>query len=290
MPPAGRSGRCSAAAAWPRRSPRPVRGRTPWAGAPRAGARGARERTWPRRARRAPAVLAAPLPVPARPGSAGPGWRRRPAGCRGRPGRTGARPRRPDRPRPAAVPVHRIGRSTGRARDRRRRGVRNRHRCAAISGGRHCRIRTRRRRIGRRSTGSTGGGRRGGRDRPADDLPEPQLRGLPERTGLLALLAGHGDRQVGPVEDHLGAAHPEAVDPLLDDLLGLEELLPRGLRAGLGAGHQRDPGAALQIDAQLRRGPTVTGEEDHRVQHDDDTDERAQIAPGTDPPRGGCQR
>ena len=37
------------------------------------------------------------------------------------------------------------------------------------------------------------------------------------------------------VEDDLGAADAEAVDPLLDDLLRLEQLLARRLAAGLGA-------------------------------------------------------
>ena len=138
---------------------------------------------------------------------------------------------------------------------------------------------------GRRAGGRPG---RSGRDRAADHLTEAQLRGLAQRAGLLALLARHGDRQVGAVQHHLGTADAEPVDPLLDDLLGLHELLAGRFGTGLGAGHQRDPGPALQVDAQLGRGPAVTGEEHQCVERGDDDGERAQITPGTDPPRGGC--
>ena len=87
-----------------------------------------------------------------------------------------------------------------------------------------------------------------------DHRPEAQLRGLAQRTGLLTGVARHGDRDVVAVEHDLGTAHAEAVDALLDDLLGLHELVARRGAAVDGAGHERDPRAALQVDAELRRG------------------------------------
>ncbi len=132
------------------------------------------------------------------------------------------------------------------------------------------------------------GPRRGGRHRAADDLAEPQLRGLTEVAGLITLLARDRDGEVAAVEHHLGAADAEAVDPILDDLLGLQELLPRRLGAGLGACLQSDTRATLQVDPELWCGPAVAGEEHQCVEHDDDAEERREIAPGTDPARGGC--
>ncbi len=268
--PAGRSGRCSAGSAGPARWPRPGPGRTRWAGARPVAGPGPARAPRPGPGRRRPAGAAGV-------GAAGVG--RRPAGSAPRAGRTAARPARPGRPRPAAAAGSAAGRGAGPGRRRRSGGSRPDRRARP---GR-CRAEPGRRAV----PGAPGGaGRRD--DRAADDLAEPQLRGLAQRAGLLALLAGHGDRQVGAVQHHLGAADAEPVDPLLDDLLGLQQLLAGRFGAGLGAGHQRDPGTALQVDAQLGRGPAVTGEEHQRVEHDDDADERAQIAPGTDPPRGGC--
>jgi len=123
--------------------------------------------------------------------------------------------------------------------------------------------------------------------RLADHRPEAQLRGLPQRPGLLARVTRHRDGDVVAVEDDLRAAHTQAVDPLLDDLLGLHELVAGRGAAVDRAGHERDPRAALQVDAELRRGLAVAGEEDERVEHGDGTDERRQVAPRTDAPGGG---
>ena len=126
----------------------------------------------------------------------------------------------------------------------------------------------------RRGGSAAGSRRRSGRNRAADDLAEPQLRGLTEVAGLITFLAGDRDGEVAAVEHHLGAADAKAVDPILDDLLGLQELLPRRLGPGLGACLQSDTRATLQIDPELWCGPAVAGEEHQCVEHDDDAEER----------------
>ena len=266
-PPAARSGRCSAGSAGPAamaaascrvgrgRAAAPAgagtaRRRCPPGPGPGAGRCG-RRRAWVGAASGVCAAERGERPLDrARPD------RRAPCGC-GRSAAAVGRGGRPGRPGPA----------------RRGPGRRGRRRCGRDAGRRAHRA------------AAAGGAAATG---PPMTSRNRSCAVWPERAGLLALLAGHRDRQVGAVEHHLGAADAEPVDPLLDDLLRLQQLLAGRFGAGLGAGDQRDPGAALQVDAQLGRGPAVAGEEHQRVQHDDDADERGQVAPGTDPPRGGC--
>ncbi|MCO5556192.1 hypothetical protein L7F22_009736 [Adiantum nelumboides] len=84
-------------------------------------------------------------------------------------------------------------------------------------------------------------------------LAEAQLRGLAQGAGLLAGVAGDGDDDVAAVQLDLGAADTEPVDALLDDVLRLDQLVTRRWLPVGGAGGERDAGATLQVDAQLRR-------------------------------------
>ena len=115
---------------------------------------------------------------------------------------------------------------------------------------------------------------------PPSDRAEVQPRRLAERARLVALLAGHRDDEVVAVLHHLGAADAEPVDALVDDLARQVELVGRRRGAGLGARGQRDPGAALEVDAELGRRRAVPGEEDQPVERGHDHDEGGQIAPG----------
>ena len=113
-----------------------------------------------------------------------------------------------------------------------------------------------------RAVGGRGAGRRGRRWRCRSGSARPERLAItgrnrscavwPSSLGLVAVLAGHRDDDpVGALGDHLGLGDAEAVDPALDDLPGLVERL-RGW-AGLpsvGAGLQRDRGAALQVQAR----------------------------------------
>jgi len=126
------------------------------------------------------------------------------------------------------------------------------------------------RRRGLRRHHRLGGGR--------DDLPEAQLRGLAQALRLVALLARNGDDDVVAVEEDLGAADADPVDAPFDDLARLVQGLAGRLAAVGGAGGERDPGAALQVDAQLRGRLVVAGEEHQRVQDDHDQGEQGEIA------------
>ena len=114
------------------------------------------------------------------------------------------------------------------------------------------------RRLGGRRTGGCGrvGRRRGRRARArpavrARHQPEPQLRlpldGLDE---VAAPLAGDLDGDhVAALGGDLGLGDSGAVDALVDDRAGLVEA---GL-AGVALGVQGDPGAAAQVETELRR-------------------------------------
>ena len=121
--------------------------------------------------------------------------------------------------------------SAGRRRAGRRRGGR--------PAARRRRSAPRRRRSGAAASVGVGGavgggvalsvGRRLAGSGPGMHRAEPQLRGLPQLTGLVAVVPGNGDDDVRvALGDHLGLGDTEAVDPLLDDLAGqLQVLLGR---------------------------------------------------------------
>jgi hypothetical protein len=66
---------------------------------------------------------------------------------------------------------------------------------------------------------------------------------------LIAVFTRDRDDQVVAVQDDLCPAHPDAVDPLLDDLTSLIQRFPRRRLAVHGAGSEGHPGAALKVDA-----------------------------------------
>ncbi len=111
-----------------------------------------------------------------------------------------------------------------------------------------------------------------------DHRPDVQPRGLAEVAGLAAVVARHGDHEVVAVDDDLGPRDAEAVDAGRDDLLRLVERVRRGPRAVGRAGGQRDAGAALQVDAELRLGLLVAGQEDQEVYADQQHQEECQVA------------
>jgi hypothetical protein len=113
-----------------------------------------------------------------------------------------------------------------------------------------------------------------------DHRPDEQPSGLAEVTGLGAVVARHRDDEVVPVDDDLGSRHAESVHTRADDLLGLIECLTGGLGAVGGAGGQGDPGAALQVDAQLRFGLLASGQEDQQVNADQHDQKQRQVAVG----------
>ncbi len=111
-----------------------------------------------------------------------------------------------------------------------------------------------------------------------DDRPDVQPCRLPQVAGLAAVVARHGDHQVVAVDHHLGPGHTEPVDARGDDLLGLVQRVggrPRSVGRTRGQGH---PGAALQVDAQLRLGLLVAGQEDQQVHADQQREEKCQVA------------
>jgi hypothetical protein len=83
--------------------------------------------------------------------------------------------------------------------------------------------------------------------------------------------AGHLDDDVaGAVDGDAGLGDAAEVDPLGDDLPGLLHLLAVGRATAGRAGGQRHAGAALQVQAELRMGLLVAGEEHQPVQGYDD--------------------
>ena len=82
---------------------------------------------------------------------------------------------------------------------------------------------------------------------------------------------GIGDADGTPIDPS-----PEAIDALLDDLLGLIELFTRWRIARLRTRSQRNSGATLQVDAELRLRRFRTREEHERVDADDQDGEQRQ--------------
>src|SRR5262249_25101140 len=114
---------------------------------------------------------------------------------------------------------------------------------------------------------------------------EVHLPGLAEALGLVTALARHGDDDLLTVQDDLGATDTDLVDPVLDDLACLVELvLVRG--ALLAARGQRDPGAALQLDTQLGLRLVVTRGEHERIQDDHDEQEGREVSHRPELPGG----
>ena len=107
--------------------------------------------------------------------------------------------------------------------------------------------------------------------------PDEQPGGLPEVACLVAVATRDGDDQVVAVDDDLRARHTEAVDAGTDDLLCLVERLAGGPGTIGGARRQRHPGAALKVDAELRLGLLVAGEEHQQVQADQKNQEHRQV-------------
>ena len=119
---------------------------------------------------------------------------------------------------------------------------------------------------------------------------EQQLRGLADGAGLGGVLTRDRDDQRVTVRDHARTRDAHAVDTVLQDGAGLRQLVLRRLLALRDEG---DAGTALQVDAQLRAGLAVTGEEHQRPHHGDDQGEQRQRAlrPGPLGPRllaSGC--
>ncbi len=76
-------------------------------------------------------------------------------------------------------------------------------------------------------------------------------------------------------------SEPDTPSPLTreaDDLLGLVQRLGVGARSVGRARGQCDPGATLQVDAQLRPGLLVAGQEDQQVHADQQREEECQVA------------
>ncbi|MBM0258001.1 hypothetical protein JNW89_15355 [Micromonospora sp. 4G55] len=136
-------------------------------------------------------------------------------------------------------------------------------------------------RVGRR------GGGRAAAVRGLEHLAEAQLRRAAD-VGQLAVLAGQGDDDV-PVAlgDHFGLGHAVGVDPALDDLPRLFEVL-RGRRLAVDAvgGLERQPGAADQVQAEPGLQPVLPAaagaarEEHQKIEDDEDEPEYGELPPG----------
>ncbi len=116
-----------------------------------------------------------------------------------------------------------------------------------------------------------------GRDH-VDDRSDVQPRGLSEVAGLAGVVAGDGDHQVVAVDHHLGSGNAKAVDARGDDLLRLVKRVLGGPRSVRRTGRQCDPGAALQVDTELRLGLLVSGQKDQEVHADHQREEDCQVA------------
>jgi hypothetical protein len=106
-----------------------------------------------------------------------------------------------------------------------------------------------------------------------DHRSDVQPRRLAQIARLAAVFAWNRDDQVVSVDDDFRAGNAQTVDPVADDLLRLSQCLPGGPRSVRGACGQRDSGAALQVDAELRGGPLVSGEEHQQVDADEQDQE-----------------
>ena len=111
-----------------------------------------------------------------------------------------------------------------------------------------------------------------------DHRADVQPRRLAQVAGLAAVVPRHGDHQVVAVDHHLGSRNAEAVDARGDDLLSLVQRVLRRPRSVRRTGRQRDPGAALQVDAELRLGLLVAGQKDQEVHADQQREEDCQVA------------
>ena len=110
-----------------------------------------------------------------------------------------------------------------------------------------------------------------------DDGTDVQPRGLAEIACLVPVGSRHGDDQVVAVDDDLRTRYTQSVDPGADDLLRLRQRLfsrPRPVRCPCG---QRDPGTALQVDAELGVGLLVAGEEHQQIDADEQDQENRQV-------------
>ncbi len=116
-----------------------------------------------------------------------------------------------------------------------------------------------------------------GRDH-VDHRADVQPRRLAQVAGLAAVVPGHGDHQVVAVDHHLGSRNTEAVDARRDDLLSLVQRVLGRPRSVGGTCRQRDPGAALEVDAELRLGLLVAGQKDQEVHADQQREENCQVA------------
>src|SRR5699024_10529297 len=120
------------------------------------------------------------------------------------------------------------------------------------------------------------------------DLANFQLRRLAKLPSLVTASSRNGDHQVVAVLRDLGAADAHPVDSGFDDLACLlERLVARRFSVG-GLCGERDPGAALQVNAELGIGLSVPGEEHQAVQHRDDQPEDREIAPWAELPGRRC--
>ena len=111
-----------------------------------------------------------------------------------------------------------------------------------------------------------------------DDRPDVQPRRLTEVAGLAALVARHGDDKVVAVDDHLGTRHAKAVHAVVDDRLRLDERVAGGTGSVRRAGDERDPGAALQVDAELGFGSLVPREVHEQISTDQQYQEEHKVA------------
>lgn len=107
--------------------------------------------------------------------------------------------------------------------------------------------------------------------------PDVQPSGLSEVACLAAVVAGHRDDQVVTVDDHLRPGHSQPVDPRADDLLRLCQRFPARGRAVRCARGQRDPGAALQVNAEFGGGVLVPGEKHQQIDADQHHQEHRQV-------------
>ncbi len=105
-----------------------------------------------------------------------------------------------------------------------------------------------------------------------------QPRGLAQVAGLAAVVAGHRDDQVVAIDDDFRSGNTQPVHAVADDLLGLIQRLAGGRRPVRSTSGQRDPRAALQIDAELGLGLLVTGEEDQGEGADEQHQKDGQVA------------
>ena len=108
--------------------------------------------------------------------------------------------------------------------------------------------------------------------------PDVEAGGLAEVAGLAAVVPGHRDDQVVAVDHDLGTGDAQPVDPRADDLLRLRQRFPARPRPVGRARGQRDPGAALQVDAELGSGPLVPGQKHQQVNADEHEQENRQVA------------